>query len=64
VASNVCRRSDGVILFKNRDINDFVSKVKNVLDNYEYYKKRLEAVNLEDNFDKILKVYQALCQML
>lgn len=47
-------------IFKNRDINHFTLKVKDVLDNYEQCKKKLEAVKLEDNFEKVMKVYQKL----
>jgi len=60
VASDVVPRPRGVILFKNRDINDFISKVEDVLRNHELYKKRLEALEIEDNFQKILDVYQQL----
>ncbi len=60
IASNVCRRPEGTILFKSRDINDFILKVKDVLDNYEEHKKRLESVILEDNAEKIIKIYQNL----
>jgi len=60
VASDVCPRPEGTILFKSRDIGDFTLKVEDVLDNYEWHKKSLGAVNLKDNFKKIMKVYQSL----
>lgn len=60
IASDAVLRPEGTILFKSRDIGDFTSKVKDMLDNYERHKKSLEAVNLEDNFEKIMKVYQRL----
>lgn len=60
VASDVCQRPEGTTLFKSRDINDFTIKVKNVLDNYEEHKKRLEEVEPEDNAEKVLKVYRKL----
>lgn len=58
VASDAVPRPEGTILFKSRDINDFALRVKDMLDNYGEHKKRLEEVELEDNFKKILKVYQ------
>jgi len=58
VASDVCQRPEGTILFENRDIDDFTSKVMNVLGNYEEHKKRMDEVKLENNFQKILKVYK------
>jgi len=60
IASDVCPRPEGTILFRSRDIDDFTSKIKDVLDNYEQYKQRLKAIKIDDNFEKILKVYKKL----
>lgn len=60
VASDVVPRPEGTLLFKNREFNDFTLKVKDILDNYERYKKKLEVVKLENNFEKIIEVYQQL----
>lgn len=60
IASDVCTRPEETILFKNRDLHDFTLKVRDVLSNYERYKKRTEAVEIEDNFEKIVRVYQKL----
>lgn len=60
VASDVFPRPEGTILFKNRDIDDFTLKVRDLLDNYEQHKKELNAVEIEDNFKKLIKVYQKL----
>ena len=58
VASDVVLRPERTILFKNRDINDFTLKVKDLLKNYEQYVKKLEVLRMEDNFRKIIDVYQ------
>lgn len=58
VASDAVLRPEGTILFKSRDIDEFTSKVKNVLDNYDLCKKRLETIDLENNFSRIMKIYQ------
>ncbi|MCK4520286.1 glycosyltransferase [Candidatus Parcubacteria bacterium] len=58
IASNIVLRPEGTILFKNRDMNDFTLKVKDALDNYEKYKERLKTVKIEDNSEKILKIYR------
>lgn len=58
VTSDIVSRPDGTILFKNRDVDDFTIKVKDVLDNYEWHKEGLEAIKLEDNFEKLMGVYQ------
>jgi glycosyltransferase involved in cell wall biosynthesis len=60
VASDVCTRPEGVILFKNRDLRDFILKVKDVLDNYQWHRKRIEVVEIEDNFEKIMNIYRRL----
>ena len=61
VASDVVPRPEGVILFKNRDINDFTLKVEEVLEDYTWHKKRLEAVKVEeDNFQEIIGLYEQL----
>jgi glycosyltransferase involved in cell wall biosynthesis len=60
VASDVCPRPEGTVLFKSRNIGDFVSKVNVVLSNYDWYKKELEDVELTDNFEKIVRIYERL----
>jgi len=60
VASDVCPRPEGTILFKCRDIDDLTSKVKEVLDNYDEHKKRLETITLENNAEKIINIYHKI----
>lgn len=62
VASDVVQRPKETVLFKNRDINDFIFKVKDVLNNYEEYKRRLKGTEHEpeSTFEKTVKVYQRL----
>lgn len=64
IVSDAVPRPEGTILFRSRDIDDFISKVKDVLSNYDKYKKKLEKVMLEDNAEKIIKVYQGLAKGL
>ena len=64
VASDVVPRPEGTVLFKSRDVDDFSLKVKNMLDDCEEYKARLNKIKLKDNFEKILKVYQKLGQIV
>lgn len=63
-ASDVCARPNGTILFKSRDIDDFTLKVKDILINYKWHKKRVEAVEIEDNFEKIVRIYQKLINVV
>jgi glycosyltransferase involved in cell wall biosynthesis len=63
VASDVVTRPDGTILFKNRDIDDFTLKVKDLLDNYQYYKQGLNSLTFDDYAARILHVYQKVAGM-
>ena len=58
VVSDAVPRPKGTNLFKNRDIHSFTIKVENILENYETNKRELEKLELENNFDKIISVYQ------
>jgi glycosyltransferase involved in cell wall biosynthesis len=60
VASDVCQRPKGTILFKNRDIYDFTLKVKAVLDNYGREVAKLERVENINYADKIIERYHKL----
>ena len=60
VASNVCSRPEGTILFRSRDSDDFVSKVNHVLNNYKEYKGEIANIEFENNIKKIVKIYKTL----
>ena len=58
IASDVCKRPEGTILFKNRDIDDLYNKTKYVIDNYDEFKQQIANIEMEDNAEKILEVYK------
>ena len=58
IASNVCKRPEGTILFKNRNVDDLYNKAIYVIENYTESKKQIENIEFEDNAEKILKVYK------
>jgi len=60
VASDVVPRPEGTVLFKNRNTEDFVAHVKMVWDNYDYYKSKVESIEVENGLNKILKIYSSL----
>ena len=62
VASNVCQRPEGTILFKNRDISDFTAKVNDVLSNYEFHKNRIEDIELGNYVEELLEMYNKLAE--
>jgi len=63
VASNIVTRPEGTILFENRDIDDFTVKVKDLLNNYQNYKKKLNSLTNEDYSVRILHVYQKVADI-
>lgn len=62
ITSDAVPRPDGVILFKNRDVQDFIEKTKHILDNYERYKNY--AINMDpgNGFDNLMEVYNELAE--
>jgi glycosyltransferase involved in cell wall biosynthesis len=60
VASDVFPRPEGTILFESRNIEDFTLKVRDVLQNYEQNRRKLETLKPEDNSKELIKVYQGL----
>lgn len=58
VASDVCPRPTGVVLFKNRDIKEFVHRVWHILTHKEEYVNALKGIEIPDNFRQIVNVYQ------
>jgi glycosyltransferase involved in cell wall biosynthesis len=60
VASDVCQRPEGTVLFKNRATADFIDRVKSVWENYGEYKTKLESPAVTSPLHEILKIYRRL----
>lgn len=60
LVSDVVERPKGVYLFKSRDIDDFYTQAKKILDNYDEHKKAVSGIKYENNAEKILSVYKEL----
>ena len=58
ISSDVCKRPEGTILFKNRNVDGLYNKVIYVIENYTECKKQIESIEFEDNAEKILEVYK------
>lgn len=59
IASDVCARPNGTILFKSRDMHDFIKKTADLLSNYEF--KKVKLVKEYSNVDyglKLLEYYE------
>ena len=58
IASDVCKRPEGTIIFKNRNIEDLYIKITDVINNREEYRTKIKNLEFEDNAEKILEVYK------
>lgn len=57
IASDVCDRAEGAIIFKSRNINDFEDKIKQCIDEG---KKRFENNNQKSDISKYLDLYDTV----
>lgn len=60
VASNVCERPEGTVLFENRSFVDFYEKVENLMLNYEYNIEIMRGLSVKDYSEETLKMYKNL----
>jgi glycosyltransferase involved in cell wall biosynthesis len=60
VASDIVPRPEGTITFKNRNTEDFILKVKDLMNNYNYYKEKLKRSSAEKNAERIIELYKKL----
>lgn len=58
IASDVCRRPEGTILFKSRNIADLYEKTIDVIENYTEYKEKLKNIKFQNNAESILEIYE------
>lgn len=60
IASDVCKRPEGAVLFHSRDSEDLYHKVREIHTNYEQYKAGAQKTELENCAPAILRIYQEL----
>lgn len=60
IASDVCLREEGTILFRNRDFKDLYDKVVNVLENYNIYKEKVIKIKIKNYAREILETYKQI----
>lgn len=60
IASNVCNRPEGTIIFKSRDINDLYIKTIDVIEKYDLYKEKIKDIRQPNNGEKLLDIYKEL----
>lgn len=57
IASDVCKRADGTILFHSRNMEEFVNKTEMCISKLDYERKRIEELSIKEGFQEIVKVY-------
>jgi glycosyltransferase involved in cell wall biosynthesis len=60
IASDVCRRQDGTVIFKTRDIQDLFDKTLEVINNYETYRINTKNAKTEGNAQNLLDIYNSI----
>ncbi|MDU1055297.1 glycosyltransferase [Clostridium baratii] len=58
LASDACKRAEGTVLFKNYDYDDMLEKTKNIIDNYDYYLRKVKEIKIKDASETILNLYK------
>jgi glycosyltransferase involved in cell wall biosynthesis len=58
IASDVCERGAGAILFRSGDLNSLYMKVREVLDHYDEVKMFVEAHQPDSSYERLLSVYE------
>jgi glycosyltransferase involved in cell wall biosynthesis len=60
VASDAAPRPEGTVIFRNRDVEDFIARVKMVWDNYDDYREKTNSLKIESGLKEILQVYRGV----
>jgi glycosyltransferase involved in cell wall biosynthesis len=60
VASDAVPRPEACLVFRNRDVDDFVSKVREAIQDRRTWSKRSLAAKEPEHFQEILSVYESL----
>ncbi|OZB97659.1 glycosyltransferase family 4 protein [Paenibacillus sp. XY044] len=59
-ASDVCRRPEGTVMFRSRDLADLTAKVSDIIDHYSRYKDQLRNLQVEDYASELIQVYSRI----
>ena len=60
IASDICNRPEGSILFMSRNPEDLLLKTERLLSDYEAEKRRISGVFMDDGLMDLLHVYESL----
>ena len=62
VASDVCARPEGTILFKSRSSSDLTMRVVDLIENYQQYEEQLNHCGHQDYADELIAVYSRVAR--
>lgn len=60
IASDVCKRPEGTVLFHSRDGEDLYNKASEIIENYNLHKTNIHNLEVENYFPAIFRVYQEM----
>lgn len=60
IASDVCKRPAGTLLFHSRDSEDLYNKALDVIRNYDHYRAIVHNLDVENYFPAVFRIYQGL----
>ena len=60
LASDVCERPEGTILFESRNQEDLTEEIIQLIGNYSEEKEKVKKIEVKDYFDELYKVYKEL----
>lgn len=60
IASNVCEREKGTILFQNRNQGELNLKVKECIENIDFEKEKVQKLQIKDHYNEIYETYVKL----
>lgn len=60
IASNVCKRPQGTVIFESRNSNDLYTKVTKVIEEYDSYIEAAKKLPKEDHIDRLMSVYKEI----
>ncbi|MFL0246143.1 glycosyltransferase [Candidatus Clostridium stratigraminis] len=60
IASDVCERPEGTIIFTSRDIKDLYKKTIDIINNYDNYKEKIRNIKIQDSTQKLFEIYKRI----
>lgn len=60
VASDVCNRPEGTIIFKSRNLDELFLKTVDLIMHNDEYKNNIRNITYEDNAEKVFKIYKSI----